>query len=229
MQLFITKEFDVKNDKIVIKEKRIFDQLRKVLRAKNWYQFAIQDERKRYYVVFESFYWWMINWLINNEENLKYKFRNIWIATAFLNKQDKMELICQKLTELWIERIIFFSSDRSVIKKVNQNKLNRMNKIILEAAEQAWLPFVPKLEVYKDLSEFVQSNSQLNFYVADFDWEEVSCKIKQDNLMVLIWPEGGWTEKERKFFNEKKFKKIKLWNTILRSETAAIILGWIVS
>jgi hypothetical protein len=63
MQLFITNEFEKAGDKLVIKEKRIFDQLRKVLRAKPGYKFTMQplvypnDEQEitRYFLVFESF------------------------------------------------------------------------------------------------------------------------------------------------------------------------------
>jgi 16S rRNA (uracil1498-N3)-methyltransferase len=228
MQLFITQNFDIFDWLVLIREKRIFDQLRKVLRAKSGYKFAIQDDKIRYFVEFKDFDWWVVSGKIYNFEKLNYNFKNIWVATAFLNKQDKMELICQKLTEIWIEKITFFSAVRSVLKKINDNKINRMKKIILEAAEQAWLKFLPELKIYSDLKDFLNANKDFDFYVADFDWEDITCKLNLDNVYLLIWPEWWWTEKEREFFDENKFKKIKLWETVLRSETASIIWGWIV-
>ncbi len=116
MQLFITDDFDAKWSNIIYDE-RVFNQLRKVLRAKKGYQFCIQNNNLRYYITFESFDWGVVNWIVGRIEKIDYQFRNIGIATAILNKQDKMELICQKLTELWVERIIFFSAERSVVKK----------------------------------------------------------------------------------------------------------------
>ncbi len=83
---------------------------------------------------------------------------------------------------------------------MSENKIQRMKKIILEAAEQAWLSFVPKLEIYKDLFEFIQNSSQLNFYVADFDWEDINSRLNIENVVLLIWPEGGWTEREKVFW-----------------------------
>lgn len=228
MQLFITSYFNIIDNKIIIDDKRIFNQLRKVLRAGKWFKFAVQNNWKRYYVIFDNFNWWTVNWFIEKEEILKYKFRSIWIATAFLNKQSKMEWICQKLTELWVERIIFFWSSRSVLNTISNNKINRMKKIILEAAEQAWLSFIPKLEIYKNIEELIDSNKLVEILVADFEWQFVKNKIDKDNLIVLVWPEGWWSDEERKMFKENKFEFIKLWNTILRSETASIISWWLI-
>ena len=74
------------------------------------------------------FDWSVVNWKIFKIEKINYKPRNIWIATAILNKLDKMELISPKLTELGIENINSFRSKRSVVKNLNNNKIWRIKK-----------------------------------------------------------------------------------------------------
>ncbi|MBR6907591.1 RsmE family RNA methyltransferase [bacterium] len=56
---------------------------------------------------------------------------------ALPNKQEKLELIIQKLTEIGISHIFLWSSDRSQIKSLNENRIIRINKIIREAVEQS--------------------------------------------------------------------------------------------
>jgi 16S rRNA (uracil1498-N3)-methyltransferase len=53
------------------------------------------------------------------------------------NKWDKAEIIVQKLTEIGINHIVFWPSERSVIKETNKNKIERLEKISKEALEQS--------------------------------------------------------------------------------------------
>jgi len=61
------------------------------------------------------------------------------------NKRDKIELIVQKLTECGLDQIIFWPSERSVLRERNSKKEERLNKIIKEAVEQSRGRTVPEL------------------------------------------------------------------------------------
>ncbi|MEI8252333.1 MAG: 16S rRNA (uracil(1498)-N(3))-methyltransferase [bacterium] len=54
------------------------------------------------------------------------------------NKRDKAEMIVQKLTEIGINSIVFWPSERSVIRDINLSKMERLEKISKEAVEQSW-------------------------------------------------------------------------------------------
>jgi 16S rRNA (uracil1498-N3)-methyltransferase len=54
------------------------------------------------------------------------------------NKRDKAEMIVQKLTEIGINFIVFWPSERSVIRDINTSKMERLEKISKEAVEQSW-------------------------------------------------------------------------------------------
>ncbi len=243
MQLFITNNFKFESNNIFINERRIYDQLKKVLRAKKWYIFYLQEFKhcldkgnkgikiSRYKVEFLSYQDDLIKWHIIEVDEKIYNFQNVGIAIANLNKYDKMEDICQKLTQIGIENIYFFPARRSIIKEISENKLYRMKKIILEAAEQSWSWIVPNIFIIDKFEKLFELDYN-NFLIADFvNSDIVKCNFWQKNSIGIIWPEWWFTDEERNNFiynlKNKDLKFIKLSNNIFRSETAAIVTGWL--
>jgi len=226
MQLFITDEFQIKNNEIIVSEKRIIDQLRKVLRAKAWYVFYLQNKTEqnniitRYKLEISEIKDKIIANIIEKEEKNLNNFVKKWIITAILNKFDKMELIVQKLTEIWIYYIYFVPTTRSIFKDIKEKKLERFFKIALEAAEQSWSWFFPEIKVLKSLDELPDKTA-----ILDFDWKH----YKQTELWkidyILVGPEWGFDEKDYNFLKDKQ--KISLWEKVLRAETASIIWWFI--
>ena len=87
---------------------------------------------------------------------------------ALPNKQEKLELIIQKLTEIGISHIFLWSSDRSQIKSLNENRIIRINRIIREAVEQSRSWTIPKIEIVKDIK---QLHNNWNFVIFDLPKE----------------------------------------------------------
>ena len=225
MQLFITDEFKIlKNNVIEISEKRIVDQLRKVLRAKQGYNFFIQNKIwnsiLRYKVQVQQITDKVL-WKIISKEN-KDLLENWWkwIIVWILNKFDKIELIIQKLTEIWIKKIYFTPMERSVFKQIKNNKLERFYKIALEATEQSWSYQIPDIKIFKNIQD-------ISWYKAILSFDgELYKNINLWNIdFLVIWPEWGFTEKDIKQIEATKI--IKLWDSILRAETAWI-LSWFI-
>ena len=220
MQLFITDEMQISNEKIIISEKRIINQLKKVLRAKPGYKFFIQHKtykniQKRYYCEILEIKETILAKVLEVKEK-QIILPEKWVICSILNKFDKMELIVQKLTELAVPIIWFVPTSRSIFKKIPPKKLERFYKILLEATEQSFWWFLPQIKIYNSLDELPS-----NTWILNFNWKS----IKNLNVdFLLIWPEWWFTEKDIEKIKPKDC--FKLTNTVLRSETASILAGY---
>ena len=146
--------------------------------------------------------------------------KEIWLAFAPI-KLNYLNLMIQKATEIGITRFIPILTERTVVRKLNEK---RINKIIIEASEQSNRLKVPSLDKLTKLDTFLKSNQNTNIIFGDLNTDNKKIDLKnRDPLCVLIGPEGDFSIKERK--NILKLKKIiplKINDNILRSETAAI-------
>ena len=146
--------------------------------------------------------------------------KEIWLAFAPI-KLNYLNLMIQKATEIGITRFIPILTERTVVRKLNEK---RINKIIIEASEQSNRLKVPSLDKLTKLDTFLKSNQNTNIIFGDLNTDNKKIDLKnRDPLCVLIGPEGDFSIKERK--NILKLKKIiplKTNDNILRSETAAI-------
>ena len=153
--------------------------------------------------------------------------RKIWLAFAPI-KLNYLNLMLQKATELGITRFIPILTERTIVRKLNQK---RINKIIVEASEQSNRLTVPKLDEIVKLEYFLKANQETNIIFGDINTDNSKLNIKsRDPLCILIGPEGDFTVRERE--NILKLKNIiplKINENILRSETAAISMISIIS
>lgn len=72
---------------------------------------------------------------------------------ALPNRQDKLELIVQKLTEIGVDEIVFWPAQRSQMKFVGEKKLLRLLSIALEASEQSFRTHLPQISVLASRDE----------------------------------------------------------------------------
>ena len=227
MQLFITTDFKIKNNQIEVYEERILKQMRKVLRAKPWYSFQIQKleyPQTKQYTRYTCKVLEIKNFIkaeIINTQTNNYQTNWKWIICWILNKFDKMELIVQKLTEIWLEKIYFTPFRRSQFKNIPDKKLERFFKISLEAAEQSFSRFLPQIKVFDNINQIVWKKAILNF-----DWTFYK-DLKFESDFLVIWPEGWFDEEDIKQIDP--LQKIKLWDKILRAETASIVWWFLIS
>jgi 16S rRNA (uracil1498-N3)-methyltransferase len=153
-----------------------------------------------------------------------------------LPKGDKLELIVQKGTELGAHYFVPFDAKRSVVKwddKKSDKKIERLNKIAKEAAEQSHRTVIPTVLDVKNIKELI-------IYSKDFDiklvaYEESarhgeqstlasslkSCKAGQ-KILLVFGPEGGLDLQEINQLVASGFKPCGLGPRILRAETAPL-------
>ncbi len=156
--------------------------------------------------------------LIEKRENIVIPTRETFLF-ASLVKKDNFEWIAQKATELGVSHIIPIASDRSEKKDLN---MDRINKIIIEAAEQSGRGTLPILYEVTDLATALSSYG----HVKSIAWDPSATKFKPNDVVdcigAYIGPEGGWSSQELALFDEHGIQVKSLGPQILRSETAVI-------
>jgi len=146
--------------------------------------------------------------------------KEIWLAFAPI-KLNYLNLMIQKATELGASRFIPILTERTIVRKINEK---RLNKIIVEASEQSNRLKVPKVEEIVKLDNFLKFNQKTNIIFGDLNTNNKKLNIKNNEpLCILIGPEGDFTTKEReKILKLKNTIPLKINENILRAETAAI-------
>lgn len=157
------------------------------------------------------------------------KNNNIKIAVCFsLIKEQKLDYLIQKATELGVDELIPCVTKRSVVKiddKKKKSKYDRWNKICKEASEQSFRTDIPKI------SEIISIKDVINF---DYDLKLV-CSLnkssknikkvlqknnKYDKIILVFGPEGGFEKEEEDYLIKNNFKSVSLGDNVLRAETA---------
>ena len=168
---------------------------------------------------------------INNELEVE-----VSIAIGLV-KEQKMDFILQKLTELGVSNIIPVKFSRSIVKldeKSINKKLIRWRSICKEASEQSKRNKIPNISKPISIKELGNIDSDVRLVASTKnDVKLVSSYLQKDNkcdkILVVIGPEGGISEEEENYLNELGFKSVSFGNRILRVETAAIYIMSVIS
>ena len=140
-------------------------------------------------------------------------------------KGDKTELIVQKATELGVKKIGVFSS-RFCSAYMNENKVERLNKVAREAAKQCLRSIAPEVVYFDKFEEALQSAAEYENKL--FFCEFVHSSDKDISHMsgctaLIVGSEGGFAAEEFELAKSVYgFSGITLGKRILRAETAAI-------
>ena len=148
-----------------------------------------------------------------------------------LPKSDKMDWIVQKATELGVATIAPLVTERTIVKvKDEEKRVSRWQKICREAAMQSSRPDIPQVHALVSFAEFLRTLNSEPRTLLLFPWEEGTKPIKDvlrgkeefKHIVVLIGPEGGFSEAEAELATSKGFHPVSLGPNILRTETAAM-------
>jgi 16S rRNA (uracil1498-N3)-methyltransferase len=151
------------------------------------------------------------------------KFK-LHLAVAPTKMNDRYEWFLEKATEIGIHEITPIICDRSERKVVNND---RFDKIILAAMKQSNELFLPKLNPAISFKEFIKTQNsglQLIAHCEDADKKTLKSILKpNENVTLLIGPEGDFSEKEITLALENNYLPVSLGKTRLRTETAAVV------
>jgi len=151
--------------------------------------------------------------------------KNIWLAFSPI-KQNPLNFVIQKGTELGVQRFIPILSERTVVREIN---IQRVKKIIIEASEQSnriSVPGINKPELLKNfLSQFPKNGSLIfcDINSNQNNLKNIITRSVDGPICILIGPEGDFSENERKnIIDLNQTQSITLAKNILKAETAAL-------
>lgn len=158
------------------------------------------------------------------------------VAIALV-KEQKMDLILQKLTELGVSRIIPLKMERSIVqldeKRFNKKK-ERWIKICKEAAEQSKRNKIPEITDLYTLRQLKELSFDKKFICSTKNSENLICNYLQDKdgcatMIFVVGPEGGIASHEEELLESFGYLPISLGKRIMRVETAAIYIASVVN
>ena len=154
---------------------------------------------------------------LRQKENTK----ELWLAFSPI-KSNYQNFMIQKATELGVTKFLPIIFDRTIVRKINKE---RLEKIVIEASEQSNRINVPTIEDVQNLKSFLKTNlidlifTDLNSNIQKID----ESKLTNKPVCIIIGPEGDFSETEREqILNFNGVQALKINDNILRSETAVI-------
>ncbi|MDC1191804.1 16S rRNA (uracil(1498)-N(3))-methyltransferase [Candidatus Pelagibacter ubique] len=154
---------------------------------------------------------------LRQKENVK----ELWLAFSPI-KSNYFNFMIQKATELGVTKFLPIIFDRTIVRKINKE---RLAKVIIESAEQSNRINVPFIEDPQSLKSFL-NNEKMDLIFTDLNSENKKLdfnKLTHNPTCVIIGPEGDFSEEERgEILAFKGVQPIKINENILRSETAVI-------
>ena len=161
--------------------------------------------------------------IISFKEQIKPKY-NLHLAVAPTKMNERYEWFLEKATEIGVQEItpiICEHSERKII------KIDRFQKIIESAMKQSLHYFIPKLNepiLYKDFIKKEFKGQKIIAHCEETDKKSLKSELKSnENVTLLIGPEGDFSIKEIQQALHNNFIAVSLGNTRLRTETAAIV------
>jgi 16S rRNA (uracil1498-N3)-methyltransferase len=157
---------------------------------------------------------------VQNEEERK---RSVAIGISLLKNTSRFEWFLEKATEIGVSEIIPLLCERTEKEKF---RFDRMQQILISAmlqSQQCWLPVLHQPTEFKNI---ITKKNDRKFIAHCIDEEKTPLTNEQINqstsVLILIGPEGDFTEKEIAVAIENIFQPISLGSTRLRTETAGM-------
>ena len=195
--------------------------LNKVMRVKEDEVFSLFNNNGEWEAKVLSISKSIIKFKIIKQLRQKENIKELWLAFSPI-KSNYQNFIIQKATELGVTKFLPIIFDRTIVRKINKK---RLEKIAIEASEQSNRINLPTIEESQSLNNFLNTNSiDLIFTDLNSNNNKIDkSKLTDRPVCIIIGPEGDFSEVERKeILAFKGVQPIKINENILRSETAVI-------
>ena len=147
----------------------------------------------------------------------------ITVALAPAKSMERTEWFAEKATETGIDAIAFLNCRFSERKEI---KTERINKILVSAMKQSLKVRLPQLQEMTGFQKFIAQNFEGQKFIAHCHSGQKSLLSKiyrpGENALVLIGPEGDFSEEEVELAVKQGFTPVSLGKSRLRTETAAL-------
>ena len=219
IRLFFPKSLSINlSDKL---DKSQSHYLSKVMRVKEDEVFSIFNSSGEWEAKILNISKSLVEFRITKQLRQKKNYKEIWLAFSPI-KSNYSNFMIQKATELGITKFFPIIFDRSIVRKI---KRERLEKVIIEAVEQSNRIQVPKIDELQNLNNFLE-NQDVNLIFTDLNSNNSKVDLKKIHskpTCIVVGPEGDFSEHEREqILSYKGVQGIKINENILRSETAVI-------
>lgn len=165
--------------------------------------------------------------IIDRQYNVGKRDFSLYLAVAPTKNVDRMEWMVEKAVEIGVEMITFIICERSERKHI---ELARMERIAVAALKQSSGTYLPEIKIVTLKDFFATLNPIDEKSIRFIAWCEnfentpsiIQFSLEQQNIMLLIGPEGDFSPQEVEKAKLFHFQEVKLGNKILRTETAAV-------
>ncbi len=149
---------------------------------------------------------------------------HLHIALAPTKQAERVEWLAEKATEIGVDEISFLSCANSERRRVN---VERMERIVVSAMKQSHSAWKTQVNDVTDFATFVQAERAGERFVCHCHEGEkpflLAMLSTEDDVTVLVGPEGDFTEEEVRLATEHGFRSASLGHSRLRTETAALV------
>ena len=163
-------------------------------------------------------------------------FQQQIIIAPSIAKGERFDWLIAKCTELGVDRICPLLFERTVKQPKNPKITQRWQNIAIAASQQCRRLFLPQIDAPLPLPQVIKtlkkdhSDSRFLFgSLADNAPSLINQPFGRKDVVVFVGPEGGLTQQEENFLNSENTLPVRLTDTVLRIETAALAFAAILS
>lgn len=150
-------------------------------------------------------------------------FANVVIAISLIKNASRFEWFLEKATEIGVRQIIPLLCERTEKEKFRHDRLNAILISAMLQSQQVWLPQLSDPIPFAKAIEQTLADEKFIAHCLPEEKIQLSSFSGPASSLILIGPEGDFTQQEIKKAMEKGFKPVALGNTRLRTETAGIV------
>ena len=158
------------------------------------------------------------------------------VIAVSVAKGDRFDWLISKCTEMGVDRICPVVFERTIKQPKNPKTLDRWRRLTIEAAKQCRRLFLPQVnmplplrDVFSVLTKDHPSAQILLGSLLEASPSLICQPFSGNDVIAFIGPEGGLTDDEQSFLKDNGVCPVRITNTILRVETAALVFGAILT
>ena len=233
MPHFFVKANQISDNIAEISDKENYQHIARSLRAKKGERLLLIDENQMQYetVITEITNSKILAKIENSYPSKRFLDFELYLAQSPL-RSDAQNFIVEKATELGVSGIYPLYTDNCALNKsVIEKKIPKWQKIMYESSKQCERAIVPVIYELSSLESVIKTQ---NFDKIIVFCERIATKTlresfgekpirKGDKVLVIIGPEGGFSQKEFEIFEKLKLEMLTLGDLILRAETAVTV------